>query len=62
MAHSHTRTFIVRRLDGAEQEVSVDKKAIGDELMDKVCFNSACVLHAIFGKPVLIVNSPVALV
>lgn len=45
MAQSQSRTFIVRRLDGAEQEVTVDKKAVGEELMDKVslvCKVSVC--------------------
>ena len=33
---SHGKTYIVRRLDGFDQDVTVDKKATGGDLLDKV--------------------------
>ena len=33
---SHLRTYMVRRLDGVDQDVAVDKKANGIDLLDKV--------------------------
>ncbi len=33
---SHYRTYVVRRLDGVDQDVAIDKKANGMELIDKV--------------------------
>lgn len=33
---SHGKTYIVRRLDGVDQDVSVDKKATGGVLLEKV--------------------------
>lgn len=33
---SHLKSYIVRRLDGVDQDVNLDKKANGSELLDRV--------------------------
>ncbi len=33
---THYRTFVVRRLDGVDQDVAIDKKANGMDLLEKV--------------------------
>ena len=33
---SSLRTYLIRRLDGVEQDYTVDKKCNGSELLDKV--------------------------
>lgn len=49
---THLRTYLVRRLDGVDQDYQVDKKANGSDLLDRVSKQKIdrtehlCIIHS----------------